>query len=158
MTRKAKPTDPMENTACYSQKSVRRGTSMIGVSLSSILPLMSIILLRKIQTLFTRLWIIGGYAGLFSSCLGRVASTRKVEIFSAAAASVIPRTARLLLVRTGMLPCRLFLSAVTGPHERTLMSAWSQSCTDNIHTPASCASGLGGYVNTVCHCTPVPQA
>ena len=83
---KSKPAEFMDNTVYYSQKNVSRLTSIVVVSLSSILPLVSILVLTKVHKLSSRLWIIGGCTVLFSLCLGLVASPRKVEIFSAAAA------------------------------------------------------------------------
>lgn len=86
IVQKSKPAEFMGNTVYYSQKHVSRLTSIIVVSLSSILPLVSILVLSKVHNLATRLWIIGGCTVVFSLCLGLVASPRKVEIFSAAAA------------------------------------------------------------------------
>ncbi len=83
---KAKPADFMTNTAYYSQKSISRLTSMIVVSLSSILPLVSILVLSKLEKLSTRVYVIAACTVVFSLCLGLVASPRKVEIFAAAAA------------------------------------------------------------------------
>lgn len=83
---KSKSAEFMNNAVYYSQKNVSRLTSIIVVSLSSILPLVSILVLSKVHKLSTRLWIIAGCTVIFSLCVGLVASPRKVEIFSAAAA------------------------------------------------------------------------
>lgn len=84
--KKTKPAAFMDNTVYYSQRTVSRFVSIIVVSLSSILPLVSIVLLSKIHKFSTRLWIIAACTVAFSLCLGLVASPKKVEIFSAAAA------------------------------------------------------------------------
>jgi hypothetical protein len=76
----------MDNTVYYSQKTTSRLVSIIVLSLSSILPLLSIVVLNKIHNPAIRLWVIAGFTILFSTCLGLVTSARKVEIFSAAAA------------------------------------------------------------------------
>jgi hypothetical protein len=85
-SQKAKPAESMDNTVYYSQKTITLLASVIVLSLSSILPLLSILVLNKIHDPSTRLWVTAGFTVLFSLCLGLVTSARRVEIFAAAAA------------------------------------------------------------------------
>lgn len=111
----------MDNTVYYSQRTVSRFVSIIVVSLSSILPLVSIVLLSKIHKFSTRLWIIAACTVAFSLCLGLVASPKKVEIFSAAAASVCPKIEpSIMLIQTGLLQSKWYLLAAMDLRARAL--------------------------------------
>lgn len=68
------------------EKTILRITSVIALSLSSILPLCSILILNTVHRVPVRLGIIAIFTIVFSGCLGLVTGARRVEIFAASAA------------------------------------------------------------------------
>lgn len=68
------------------EKAILRITSIIALSLSSILPLCSILILNHVNQAQAQLGIIAVFTIIFSGCLGLVTGARRVEVFAAAAA------------------------------------------------------------------------
>ncbi|KAI1173336.1 hypothetical protein F4777DRAFT_600714 [Nemania sp. FL0916] len=78
--------DIHRNTVYYSQAGVVRFSKLLGTVFASLLPIGSIVVLYYLNSMETRLALIGVFTAMFSLALGIFTNGRMVEIFSATAA------------------------------------------------------------------------
>ncbi|KAI4103509.1 MAG: hypothetical protein LQ339_004234 [Xanthoria mediterranea] len=84
--RKPKASDWTANTVIYSENGVTRLASVLGVFLSSLLPIASIVVLYYIGSDTIRLVVIALFTACFSISMCLVTSARVVDVFTATAA------------------------------------------------------------------------
>jgi hypothetical protein len=75
-----------DNITEYSEAQLRRYSSILSTVLSSLFPLISIIVLVNVDNTNSRLGIVCSFTALFSLSLALVTSARRVDIFAATAA------------------------------------------------------------------------
>ena len=78
--------DHLQNSVLYSLVGVGRTASVISISMSSVLPLLSIVALNYIHSTNARIGAVCGFTLLFSLCLGVVTNAKSGEVFAVAAA------------------------------------------------------------------------
>ena len=83
---KPKPSDWTANTVSYSDVSLTRLAAVLGVFLSSLLPIVSIVVLYFIGSDTIRLAVIASFTTCFSVSMCLVTNARVVDIFTATAA------------------------------------------------------------------------
>jgi hypothetical protein len=75
-----------DNITEYSEAQLRRCSSIVSTVLSSLFPLISIIVLVNVDNTNSRIGIVCSFTALFSLSLALVTSARRVDIFAATAA------------------------------------------------------------------------
>ena len=70
----------------YRSRKVRTALDILGAALSSIIPMVSIIVLVFVTGLLTRLGLVCLFTFLFSICLSGATNARRIEVFGATAA------------------------------------------------------------------------
>lgn len=82
-------TEVPETRIChYSNSRVRGLIDIVGILMSSLLLISSIIVLYFVSNPLERLWLIAGFTACFSICLALITDARRVEIFVASSAYV----------------------------------------------------------------------
>ncbi|KAI4675045.1 uncharacterized protein J4E88_007949 [Alternaria novae-zelandiae] len=70
----------------YYDTTVLRATSWMTSILASLLPIASILILLHLETLSTKLWVIGAFNVLLSVCLRTLTEAKRAEVFAVTAA------------------------------------------------------------------------
>ncbi|TVY73339.1 hypothetical protein LSUE1_G007480 [Lachnellula suecica] len=78
--------DEESNIYVYDEKSVVRAADMIGTAISSLMPILSVVVLYCIRDMLTRLGMIAVFTVLFSVALMATTKAKRIEIFAATAA------------------------------------------------------------------------
>lgn len=78
--------DPKAGIVRYEESTIVMVTNIIGTVLSSLLPILSIIVLYFVKNTLTRLGIVVIFTTLFSATLTIFTSARRVEVFASTAA------------------------------------------------------------------------
>ncbi len=76
------------NTIYYSDSALIRIASFFCIILSSMLPVMAIVVLYRVAAMSTRLGLVGTFTAVFSVCLWFMTDGRLIEVFSATSAYV----------------------------------------------------------------------
>ncbi|ETN46597.1 uncharacterized protein HMPREF1541_00783 [Cyphellophora europaea CBS 101466] len=84
--KKAPPAFGNEAFVEYSDKGIVKFSSLLATVISSVFPVLGVIILFFVHDLLARIGIIAGLTAVFSFCLAIVTKARKVEIFAATAA------------------------------------------------------------------------
>lgn len=79
-----------------SDLTIFRIASFLGTILSSILPVMAIVVLYRVAAMSTRLGLVGTFTAVFPACLKFMTDARLIEVFSATSAYV-PLYMKILL-------------------------------------------------------------
>lgn len=85
-----KPTDLEFNLIEYDDRIVVHVADITGTMISSLLPIMAVVVLYIVKDMKKRLGLVAVFTMLFSGALLVTTKARRVEIFSATAAYVIP--------------------------------------------------------------------
>ena len=70
----------------YDEKIVIRAADMIGTAISSLLPILAVIVLHSVREMLTRLGMIALFTVVFALALMVTTKAKRVEIFAATAA------------------------------------------------------------------------
>jgi hypothetical protein len=81
-----KPSADFEGMTDYSDQMIARLASLVVTVISSVFPIVGVIILYFVKDLLARIGIIAGLTALFSLCLALVTDARRGEIFAATAA------------------------------------------------------------------------
>jgi hypothetical protein len=82
--------DEESNTIAYDESVVDKSANLIATVLSSVLPLVAIVILNKFKDTQTRIYIAVGITAVFALILSLCTNARRVEIFAATATYVYP--------------------------------------------------------------------
>jgi len=83
-----KPSDSVAGLYNYSDRAITKISSLIATVLSSVLPIVGVIVLYFVADTLARIGIIAAMTALFSCCLALLTAAKKSEIFAATAAYV----------------------------------------------------------------------
>ena len=81
-----RPSDQSAGLYDYSDRTITKLSSLVATVLSSVLPIVGVIVLYFVENTLARIGIIAGMTALFSVCLALLTSATKSEIFAATAA------------------------------------------------------------------------
>lgn len=84
------PEDPESEVCQYSESHLATAVNIFGTVLSSILPITSIVVLHFVRDASIRLGLSVAFTAMFSCCLALVSRAKRVEIFAASSAYVVP--------------------------------------------------------------------
>lgn len=76
----------MTGTTYHSQTTILRVARVFAMTLASLIPVVSIVVLYFVHNMGRRLGIIGGFTAAFSIVLGLVTNGELVDVFAASAA------------------------------------------------------------------------
>lgn len=80
------PADVEGSIYVYDEKIVIRTADMVGTAVSSLLPVLAVVVLYCIREMLTRLGMVALFTVLFSLALMATTKAKRVEIFAATAA------------------------------------------------------------------------
>lgn len=83
--------DEESNTIAYDESVVEKSANLIATVLSSVLPLVAIVILDRFKHTQTRIHIAVGITAVFALILSLCTNARRVEIFAATATYVFPQ-------------------------------------------------------------------
>jgi hypothetical protein len=86
------PSDHSAGLYNYSDRTITKLSSLVATVLSSVLPIVGVIVLYFVENTLARIGIIAGMTALFSLCLALLTAASKSEIFAATAAFVTLNT------------------------------------------------------------------
>ena len=81
-----KPSNDFEGMTSYEDRVITRLASLVATVISSVFPIVGVIILYFVTDLLAKIGIIAGLTAAFSLCLGLVTDARRGEIFAATAA------------------------------------------------------------------------
>ena len=81
-----KPSKDFDGMTEYKEETITQVASLVATVISSVFPIVGVIILYFVKDLLARIGIIAGLTALFSLCLALVTDARRGEIFAATAA------------------------------------------------------------------------
>lgn len=87
-----KPTDVENGVYKYEEKDVLRAADIVGTLISSLLPVLAVVVLYCVKNMLMRLGMVALFTVLFSLALVLVTKAKRIEVFAATAAYVLSKS------------------------------------------------------------------